>query len=207
MQTRTRDSRHEYVASPLCSSCIFHRVFFALLFPPTCVRTYVYVLRPILRDHVCVRAAAIQISPLGYTSLQTDTARVRSRTGGVNAFLPRRFFLPATPLQTAIRIFEYLLVPLLLHLLHLLSSAVETRLEKNGYPTLSISIVFFFFFFDYAAPKREGRKIEGGGREEGLKFRGFDDSRIDRFATKGGGEKRVDALATRSVAYATANAN
>lgn len=163
MQTRTRDSRHEYVASPLCSSCIFHRVFFALLFPPTCVRTYVYVLRPILRDHVCVRAAAIQISPLGYTSLQTDTARVRSRTGGVNAFLPRRFFLPATPLQTAIRIFEYLLVPLLLRLLHLLSSAVETRLEKNGYPTLSISIVFFFFFFDYAAPKREGRKIEGGG--------------------------------------------
>lgn len=90
LQTRTRDSRHEYVASPSPPP-----VFFIAFRAPL---SYVYV-RPILRDHVCVRAAAIQISPLGYTSLQTDTVRA-VEMGGVNGFasstlLPtRRLFKP-----------------------------------------------------------------------------------------------------------------
>lgn len=81
----------------LSSSCIFHRV-------PRSSLLRVYV-RPILRDHVCVRAAAIQISPLGYTSLQTDTARA-AEMGAVNGFASSTLLPTRRSLRIAIRIYS-----------------------------------------------------------------------------------------------------
>lgn len=76
LQTRIRGSRHKYLASPPfvhISAC------FALLSMCT---------RPILRDHVCVRVAAIQISPL--RSSETNTVRSRHEPWTVSSTSPTR---------------------------------------------------------------------------------------------------------------------
>lgn len=123
LQTRIRDSRHEYVARPSPPPPLFFIAFRAPL-------SYVYV-RPILRDHVCVRAAAIQISPLGYTSLQTDT---RGRDGSRERFC---FFDASSSTR---RLFEPLLEYIrILRSTLLLIRQLATR--NNRYPRLSISML------------------------------------------------------------------